>query len=191
MEPEFRNIPKVPGNISVKNDSRSVLTEKDKPAVKENIMRTFRSYFLSRLDEPDLYFFFSHLEPGLLHEFGVGVYNAEKQVIKPALESLVEEGRVERSSIFVVNNNRRQIYRLSPASIQIFRYDTSFEEKLKEVGVPGEHSIFIMVDPKYGYNLMELEESTRFVGEGKRTEWFYTELKRRYEERRKSIYSSI
>ena len=71
------------------------------------------------------------------------------------------------------------------------KYDKPFEDKLKELGVPGEHSIFIMAVEGYGYELMTKEEHLKFASQGKDIDWFYNELKRRYEEKRESIYSSI
>lgn len=65
------------------------------------------------------------------------------------------------------------------------KYDKPFEDKLKELGVPEEHSIFIMVAEGYGYNLMTKDEFVKFSGQGKDIDWFYDELERRYEERRR------
>ena len=62
------------------------------------------------------------------------------------------------------------------------KFDKPFEEKLKELGVPREHSIFEIAYGDSGYNLMTVDETVAYAAKGKDMRWFYNELKRRYNE---------
>ena len=114
MQPAFRNTPKVPPEFGKSRSTQRGLTKTDIPMVKEKALDILTRYAIKHSDKEDLYFTISLVETELENELGIWRYGQSHNIIKPALDELVEEGRLKKVKIFVKGSYRefsRSAYR--------------------------------------------------------------------------------